>query len=592
MKKLLLLGFVLTTSIASAQLESSFKTNYIDFLTSSYNFNYAISLASPKGNYIKALELLQNDYFKKNAAETFLIQSLLTHNTYGKDSAFILINKSLFSTEEKDFAKLWLNFHTHNYREYDSLIKAFCQNYPSNYFPIKLRLRKIINYKHKNFWNKRKEDKEKSIHTIDSLLALPTLCKEDSVYFSLFKLNFLEINENSQSEKEYPEKKILDNLAMLFNSHKELFNLKLLKNLFERKEKYDYRNTLKEIEKEQRKTTNFSSSQNVYNLLITYNSEKIKKPISELENEINFIYDYENNVIELEKISALITLFDLAKTPRVGFILDEKLKPISFTKLFKQKFDVTINKEKIIKNINILLKWFRVNEEESKGDINSIYKNEIELLSELTAKDVNAFYGLLIFYANFLESLNEMTFWLNKYQDDPTGNDYKNTNSYLAFLEKNPLYLNDQRFVLYFLTFEKGKDVFNFIEKLNALKAKLLGAATISRNGIMCVLLNCKAVPNESLQEFYIAYFKLIVDYLCISNLVNEEDSFEDFLYEPNLRLKQSSSYDRTLLDNLIVTFSEENIRKAQQYVDTKLLKFPNNIHLLKAKEKIEKVKL
>lgn len=243
MKKTLLLLFLIHFTVSNSQI--NFGDNYYsDCLKSSYTMNYAISLSSPKGNFNSAKELLKNDYFNNHKFESALISSLLDYNTIGSKQVEEHLATSNLSKEQQDFVRLWISFYTKNFNVYQKQLASFQEHYPSNYLPIKLRLRAILNYRDANIWNQIKEKKESSIATIDSLLQINTIEKEDRIYFSLLKLDFLNKTDFRSTEKEVDVDDLLKELFSLYNANKLLFHLTNVKNKLNSSKSNSYKSTV------------------------------------------------------------------------------------------------------------------------------------------------------------------------------------------------------------------------------------------------------------------------------------------------------------------------------------------------------------
>jgi hypothetical protein len=246
MKKYIFLLFCLFYIDSNAQVNFLDKY-YFDCVSSSYNVNLGISLSVPEGNYKKAKELLDTDFFKKNLDDATKIQALLIHNTLGYEKAILHIENAKISQENKEFTQLWLNFYTNNTEQFDLLLVTFQKKYPTNYNPLKLKFRTILNYRDANIWNKLEDQKSKSITTLDSLLAVPNINKEDKTFFLLMKLDFLKKKEFNSDEREYLEEELLDILVVEYQKNKPIFDLGNLKYNLNKSKSKKYKILIEEI---------------------------------------------------------------------------------------------------------------------------------------------------------------------------------------------------------------------------------------------------------------------------------------------------------------------------------------------------------
>ncbi|WP_291136785.1 hypothetical protein [Flavobacterium sp. UBA7663] len=586
MKKYFILFLILSLTPSNAQIK--FLNDYFfDCNSSSYQMNYAISLASPNGNYANAQELLKTQFFKNNIDKATQIQALLTHNTLGKEKAISIINNAEISEEEKDFAKLWLSFYTNNTTEYDALLVAFQKKYTANYNPIKLKLRVVLNYRDANMWNEIKEQKPQSIKTLDSLISLPNVTHEDKLYFSLMKLDFLKKNDFRSEEKKYSENELLDKVVELYQKNKSLFELEILKNTLNKSESKKYKNLIKEINDEQAKTSTYTSTEKVLALLLEYNNSDKKIKVSEVESSINKILSFEKNVTEISKIKALLNVFSLPSEPDFGFMMKGLLKPIPFSKEFKQSFSSTsLSKQELVEKIKSVLKEHQFAEIDKNS---SKLNEELETIKDLSIEDIHAFYGLMVFSSYYAKSLQSLKYAFGSFQDKPERKDYETVESFIQFLEKNPLYHDDSRYFFNYLDLKNDEGFQKFITQINILKDKFPGSATILRNGLDCIQINNEKVSENNLQYFYTSYFKLAVDYLAISKIIKSKNDYDSELFSGNLRYKLE--HGSTYFENFFSVFSQESKKESEQYLDVVLQKNQANKDLNEIKLIITKQK-
>lgn len=586
MKKCFILLFVLSLTPSIAQIK--FLNDYFfDCNYSSYQINYAISLASPNGNYTNAQELLKTHFFKNNIDKATQIQALLTHNTLGKEKAISIINSANISEEEKDFAKLWLSFYTNNTTEYNALLVAFQKKYTANYNPIKLKLRGVLNYRDANMWNEIKEQKPQSIKTLDSLIGLPNVTNEDKLYFSLMKLDFLKKNDFRSEEKKYSEEELLDKVVELYQKNKSLFELEILKNTLNKSESKKYKNLIKEKNDEQAKTSTYTSTEKVLALLLEYNNLDKKIKVSDVESSINKLLSIEKNATEISKIKALLNVFSLPSEPDLGFMMKGILKPIPFSKEFKQSFSSTsLSKQVLVEKIKSVLKEPQFAEIDKNS---SKLNEELETIKDLSIEDIHAFYGLIIFSSYYAKSLQSLKYAFGSFQDKPERKDYETVESFIQFLEKNPLYHDDSRYFFNYLDLKNDEGFQKFITQINILKDKFPGSATILRNGLDCIQINNEKVSENNLQYFYTSYFKLAIDYLAISKIIKSKNDYDSELFSGNLRYKLE--HGSTYFENFFSVFSQESKKESEQYLDVVLQKNQANKDLNEIKLLITKQK-
>lgn len=586
MKKYFTLLLILFITFLNAQIKF-LEDYYFDCTASSFQVNYAISLASPNGNYTNAQELLKTPFFKNNIDKATQIQALLTHNTLGKEKAIFIINSANISEEEKDFAKIWLSFYTNSTSEYNALLMAFQKKYITNYNPIKLKLRAVLNYRDANIWNEIKEKKPQSIKTLDSLIGLPNVTHEDKLYFSLMKLDFLKKKDFRSEEKEQSENELLDKVVELYQKNKSLFELEILKNTLNKSESNKYKNLIKEINDEQAKTSINTLTEKVLSLLLEHNNSDKKIKVSDLESSINKILSFEKNATEISKIKALLNVFSLPSEPDLGFMMKGLLKPIPFSKEFKQSFSSTsLSKQELVEKIKSALKepqFAEINKNSSK------FNEELETIKNLSIEDINAFYGLMVFSSYYSKSLQGLKYAFGNFQDKPEKKDYETVESFILFLEKNPLYHDNSRYFFNYLDLKNDDGFQKFITQINLLKDKFPGSATILRNGLDCIQINNEKISENNLQYFYTSYFKLAVDYLAISKIIKSKNDFDSELFSGNLRYKKE--YGSTYFENFFNAFSKESKKEAEQYLEVVLQKNQENKDLKEIKLLITKQK-
>lgn len=287
MKRIILVLILGISNLGFSQFKL-FQQYYFDCENGSYEMNQAISYSSYEGNYEKAKELLtKQDFFQKNTDEKLKIEALLAFNLFGEKKSNEIIETSTLSKENKDFAKLWVSFYTDK-DKFNKQVIVFREKYPNNYEVLKLKMRKIINYRDKNMWNEIKEDKPNSIATIDSLLNLNSLSPQNKLFFSLMKIDF-ESKNDFREEKEASEKKLRNELLDLYEVYKDYFSghqlLKILKDCDNSK----CNEIKKEAAEKINKQNTSSSTELALGYLMNYNNSEGKVSIAELEKTINTI---------------------------------------------------------------------------------------------------------------------------------------------------------------------------------------------------------------------------------------------------------------------------------------------------------------
>lgn len=540
--------------------------------------NHAITLSSPEGSFIKVNELLESDFFKKNYEKSVLIKSLVTHNTLGKKKAYEFINGTNLSEENKEFTKLWLSFYVKDYKEYDLLKADFAKKYPENYEPLKLRFRKIIDYRDKNIWNRINEDKSKSISSIDSLLTINSVNKEDKLYFSLMKLDFI-----NDSKYNSGDNVLIDAVVELYLNNKDSFQKDILIKYISKYEGQKYESLLQKLTEELSDNSNLPSAEKVLTILSDFNSKDKHKSITQVESSIEKILVSEKNASEILKIKALVAVYSLSEEPDLGFFMGGVLKPINFSNTFKAKFSIS-EKQPIVKAIELFL----TSPEFEKKRVNLKLEYIVDDIKNLSKEDLQACYGLMIFSTYFSKSLNNLKLALGNFQDESEEIDIKNTANYISFLEKNPLYLNKKEYRFSILKLNTDEEFFDFLNKFKLVKDKFKGSSSILKNGIIVLKLNCESISEANLQKFYAEYFKLIVDYIVVSK--NENYNYDlDFYYE-FLRLKNDNNeYFGNHFGNFVKALSDDDKLECLKYLNQVLLENPDVESLREMKLKINR---
>lgn len=568
MKQCFLIVLWLAAISVNAQL--SYKNNYyFDCLSSSLQMNYAISLSSPKGNFAKANEVVSTDFFKSNPESAFYIKALLAYNTLGKKKAFEMVDSTAYSREQKDYAKVWLSFYTKNNDDYTSLLADFTLKYPQNYHVFKLKLREVINYRDARMWNVLKEKKTKALTTIDSLLTIANLNQEDRLYFSLLKIDFLSKKDYSKEEG-YSEQKIAADLVSLWKANQASFSLQQLRQALSKCDTPDCKEILDYVAKEGEKYNVVSSSEKVYKMLINQNNgEDSKLSVAQIESAVHKLVAAEKNPKEVNRIKAMISVFSLEQAPsNVDFVMKDLLKPIPFTKAFKQAYAFPKqDKLTVLNDINAIIKS---PEFESRAE-NSEFKKAIENLKNLSLEDLQVLNGIMFFQFYYSKSIREFKAAMGNFQEDLTPEAEKNRVEHFSFLEKNPLYYDDSKYFKYYFNFNTEAEIFQYIADLQKLKAQFPGAVGIQKIAIVSLARGNKLVSESKLQEFYVAYFKLVVDLLAVSQQENSNEGSEDnnyfgLLLNYDIQIKGSyfdAFFNAVMVDNqsLCIAYLEEALK-------------------------------
>ncbi len=591
MKKALLLLFLIHFTVSNSQI-NFWDNYYIDCLKSSYTMNYAISLSSPKGNFNSAKELLKNDYFNNHKFESALISSLLDYNTIGSKQVEEHLATSNLNKEQQDFVRLWISFYTKNFNAYQKQLAAFQEHYPSNYLPIKLRLRAILNYRDKSIWNQIKEKKGSSIATIDSLLQINTIDKEDRIYFSLLKLDFLNKADFRSTEEEVAVDDMLKELFMLYISNKSLFHLTNVKNKLNSSKSNSYKSTVAEITEEEDKLSNKSSTESALQLLLHYNNDSDKKmTVVDLESALKKLLQKEKKANDLHKLKALIGVYSLSREPDLGVLMKGMLKPIPFIKTFKQLYTITGTKASILANITSLLNEAQFKEIINETELTLRYKNEYNKIKGLSVEDLQAIYGIMVFSVYYGKSIKEsVKSSFGNFQDVPARDNCKDASSYIAFLTQNPLYLNDSKYISNTAVLRTEAEMFKLIELTNELRQIYPGSSSLLNNSILSLAMNNKKVSEVRKEEYYETYYKLIIDYVSFSNTISIKEYDMDVNFFGALLNYNKEEYDN-YFDYFYSLMNENGKTNSIAYLEAAKKNNPSNENLIYLNYTINKSK-
>lgn len=593
MKKHILLIIVLIASKSQGQFRV-FENYYFDCLESSYQMNYGITLSSIEGNYEKANTFLNSDFLKNNPEKQILIKALLCYNTLGKKRAYELIDTNLTSEEKKESAKLWLSFYSKNNEEFNQNYTVFRKKHPDNYEPLKLKFRGHIDYRDKNFWNDIYNEKQNSLRSIDSLLALNSVKNEDRIYFSLIKLEFLKKEETDRKEDKvdivYPQERLISELLSLWKANKTLFNTSNLSRLIDDCTTDDCKEAIAYLAEEARKTDTSSSTQKTVALLVRQNNgDDVKPSVAELEKSIMLIKSTEKSQKEIARINALITVFSLEKEPELGFFFRGMLKPIAFSTAFKQKSTGTQDKASLLADIESVMNE-AAKENGNSGFVEN-FKNESETLKNLSVDDLKALYGLAVFsqeYAKLLKSAFQTSF-LN-YSESPSFEEISDIRKYVAFLEKNPLYYDKSAHSFNYPDLKSEKDVWYLIEETKRLKEKFPGSMALLNNCILTLSYNHEAVSDAQKQNFYLIYIKFLCDLFPLMPEKSISDTSEGCDYFPTLNTRNLFSKSNCFED-FYKLLSKESQKELENYISQKLIENPGDKKLISLTNMISKAK-
>ncbi|MDK2770790.1 MAG: hypothetical protein KYX68_00980 [Flavobacterium sp.] len=552
--KIIILVLILGISNLGFSQFKLFQQYYFDCENGSYEMNQAISYSSYEGNYEKAKALLEKqDFFKNNSNEKLKIEALLAFNLFGEKKSNEIIEASDLSKENKDFTKLWVAFYT-DIKKYNKQVTVFRAIYPNNYEVLKLKMRKIINYRDKNMHNEIKEDKPKSIATIDSLLNLNTLNPQNKLYFSLLKIDFQSKNDFRDTEKEVSEKKLRNDLLDLYEVYKEYFSphqlLKILKNCDNSKCNQVKKEAAEKISKQ-----NISSSTELaLGHLMNYNNSEGKVSISDLQNTINTILANEKDATEKEQVNALLVVFSLDEEPNLGFMMKGLLKPIKFTNDFKSKIQINKSKEEILASIkNLLL-------DKSSTSIGSHISTEnidqeLDQMRQLSTPDIKAFYGLTIFsqyYAKLFLKMSEESFAV--FQTSPKGDELHSIDLYCKFLTNNPLYSETGKYIMKFCRVNSSAELLGLSNNLIEVKKKFPASKAVQKNIIASFIGNKEFINVENRDAVYKNFVETLIEFIKEPNALQKEKT-DGLSYIYSLNLSEDEIFPD--YDNLLKKFYE-----------------------------------
>lgn len=552
MKRIILVLILGISNLGFSQFKL-FQQYYFDCENGSYEMNQAISYSSYEGNYEKAKELLtKQDFFQKNTDEKLKIEALLAFNLFGEKKSNEIIETSTLSKENKDFAKLWVSFYTDT-DKFNKQVIVFREKYPNNYEVLKLKMRKIINYRDKNMWNEIKEDKPNSIATIDSLLNLNSLSPQNKLFFSLMKIDF-ESKNDFREEKEASEKKLRNELLDLYEVYKDYFSghqlLKILKDCDNSK----CNEIKKEAAEKINKQNTSSSTELALGYLMNYNNSEGKVSIAELEKTINTILVNEKDSTEKDQVNALLTVFSLAEEPDLGFMMKGLLKPIKFTNDFKSKIQINKSKEEILASIrNLLL-------DKSSTSIGSHISTEnidqeLDQMRQLSTPDIKAFYGLTIFsqyYAKLFLKMSEESFAV--FQTSPKGDELHSIDLYCKFLTNNPLYSETGKYIMKFCRVNSSAELLDLSNNLIEVKKKFPASKAVQKNIIASFIGNKEFINVENRDAVYKNFVETLIEFIKEPNALKKEKT-DGLSYIYSLNLSEDEIFPD--YDNLLKKFYE-----------------------------------
>lgn len=511
MRKGIALLLLLIINVFPAQLSDFLSQQYIDCLEDNYQLDLGISLSQiNEGSYQKAIELLETDYYKSHPKEKFLIQNLLDYNTKGKKYTYQTIEESNLSSEEKDFTKLWLSYYTNNNNDYEVMLKDFKKKYPSNLELLKLEIKKELNER------KFLSDLTQYSKEIDSVLTLPDLSTQNKLHFTLTKLDVSELDEDYEKNK---LKKYL-NFIEFWKEHKEKINYNYASKVqlddCKTKDCETFNDWILE-QKEKNSPTNPSNK--IFSLLLQQVNSDSGLPIPTLQKKIDLLLSQETEITEIQNIKALVNVYFLTKEPDFGFWFKGMLKPIPFDANFRKKYLVTLNKQECIENIKTIAQEF-AKEKNKTIDLQTLQEMQKEA-TKYPVEDVKVMYGILVFLKHYARSLEKaLATDLGYYKDSPQDEIYTDSKLMLNYLEKNPLFYDDNLITASDAKFKdivKKQDLDTFSQNMLKLTDKYPYAYGIQLKYLTTLSQYENLVYKEELQNYYLDYLKKTIDLLSIN---------------------------------------------------------------------------
>lgn len=589
MKKYLVFTFLLIVAKSHSQFEFA-KENYYNCLESSYQLNYGITLSSPiKGNYEKANALLNTAYFNGNPDKALLIKALLAYNTQGEKTAFNILDASSASDEEKEFSKLWLSFYAKNTEEYTTRLNDFEERYPKNHNTLKLKYRAILDYRDANMLNSVYDEKQNALTIIDSLTKIPTLQKDDKLFFSLLKLDFLAHEERDRKkgrkDVSYSEEETIAHLISIWKENKEAFNSEYFLKRIGDCPTADCKEAQVYTFNKTNKFEALTSAEKVYNLFL---SMELRQTLPKMESMIDDIVSKEKNEEQLSSIKGIISLFTLSKVPQLGFFSEGTLKPILFSKEFKSRYAAPQDKAIILKKIKKMYDSPELEGFTAAPGMKELFLKEFETAKSLSAPDVQAIYGVLIFSYYYAKSIVGAMPGLGKFNDGPNAVQREDYKKYIDFLDKNPLYFDKSMFLLYAATFHSEQEVMAFIKESEKLREKYPAAWPLIENCMHSVASANALITKNEAQNYYLGCLKLVIDACKVNSSRGKADELEnEFYYFGIIQNHQHMYSSKAFTKEFIALLSDDTKKQAEDYLRKSIAEYPNQKSLKDLRRKL-----
>ncbi|RZJ98925.1 MAG: hypothetical protein EOO46_23410, partial [Flavobacterium sp.] len=389
-----------------------------------------------------------------------------------------------------------------------------------------------LEYRDANMWNSVYDEKQHALTVIDSLIKIPSMQKDDKLFFSLLKLDFLSHEERDRKKNRkdvfYSEQEAIAHLISLWKENKEAFNAEYLLKRMGDCATADCKEAQAYAFNKSNKFENLPSAEKIYNLLL---SMELRQDVPKLEGMINEITSKEKNEEQLSRIKGIISLFSLSKIPQLGFFSKGMLKPISFSKEFKSRYAAPQDKVVVLKKIKDTYESAEMEEFTGAPGMREMFLKEFETAKSLSAPDVQAIYGAMIFSYYYAKSIVQAMTGLGKFNDSPNAVQREDYKKYIAFLDKNPLFFDKSMFLLYAATFHSEQEVMAFIKESEKLREKYPAAWPLIENCMHSVALANALITKKEAQNYYLGHFKLVVDACKVNSSREKLDELENEFY-------------------------------------------------------------
>ncbi|MGX7668609.1 hypothetical protein [Flavobacterium pedocola] len=581
--------FIVYTLIFSVYCSAQLTENsyFFDYQNSSYQMNRAISFASFKGNYKKSIEILKNDFFTKNKKEAAFIESLIRYNTIGKESALAYLESQNFTTEEKDFAKLWLSYHTNSTTDYATLLAAFKAKYPANPNAFKLIYRQELTARDKSARNVIFPQKDELLQKTDSILNSPGLSNQNKLQYSLMKLELQYSNGKGSQYNTLNEPEAIKQLLTLWETNKTAFKNDYFLNFLNDCETAACKAAIQQTENTILHDDSDAPKKAINYLLRYINDNKDgKHSLSSLESQLKTLILKEKNKDKLNNLLALINVYIVPVNTDLGFIMKDLIKPIPFTQHFKALIKTNLTKAQMLDKIKKDIRESGLAQSRVIAEkVNSNYEEFIQM----SYADVFAFYGINTFSILQKGTIQEgFDPAGNKYPLDPEKPDLVNADTYLTFLAENPLYFNPKLSVPYPI-YENEQQLIDFINKSKALTSKFPGSVGIKMNLIKVYQNNAKLISQENKSFIYLSYIQNLLDLFEIDENTGSDTITNDTdFYEKMINCNEQSSL--TYFGRIIKNLNHSDYQKTLDYVKEKLQSRPEQKNLAKFENQLKNI--